>query len=89
MVFLAELVKSNIYGVEHTDDLHGTETGAHRCEADYVGKEEADRGELLTCVEGGLSLAKLVCNWLWYQLVKEPIRFLDALLKLCSADLLL
>ena len=42
MVFLAELVESNVHGVEHTDDFHGTETGAHRCEADYVCEEKAD-----------------------------------------------
>ena len=89
MVFLTELVKSDIHGVEHTDDLHGTQTGAHRCETDYVSKEEADRGELLTRVEGGFPLAELVCNGLRDQLVEKLISFLDALLKLCGADLLL
>ena len=89
VVFLTELVKGNIHGVEHTHDLHWSQAGTHGCETDYVTEEDADDGELFAGVERSLPISQLVSNRFGDHLEEKSVCSLDAFFKLGAADFLL
>ena len=88
-MFLTKLVVSHTHCVEHTHDVHWTQSRAHGCETDNVAEEDADRLELLAGAQRLLSVAKFIGYRLGDHLVEEFVRRLDAHLQLSTADLLL
>ena len=89
VVFLTELVKGDVHGVEHTHDFHWSQAGTHGCETDYVTEEDADDGELFAGVERSLPISQLVSNWFGHHLEEKSVCSLDAFFKLGTADFLL
>ena len=89
VMFLTKLVVSHTHCVEHTHDVHWTQSRAHGCETDNVAEEDADRLELLAGAQRLLSVAKFIGYRLGDHVVEEFVRRLDAHLQLSTADLLL
>ena len=80
MVFLAELVKRDIHGVEDADDLHGPQPGTHRGKADDVTEQYGDTLKFLASVERGFPIPQLVSDRFGDHLIEQLVGPLDTLL---------